>query len=283
MTSSNKKSHGQREKTFKSLIHANIPRIYANTIGDIRGKLAIISDTMGIRKHFEKKPDEDLKLQDLTLEQESAPELKFDPETEITEAAWQGMKDKLESHRNNSWWSFAYQAMRLKILFPSRTAELDLNDSAWQGMKGQLESDRQDNNWWDFADQAMLLKVLFPERVSELDLNGSTWQGIKDQLEYYHQSNDWRDFIAQAKNLKILFPDRVSELNLNDSAWQGMKDALESCSQNTNWWDFTGQAMNLKILAADKVETTDQGLKITMLPPESFKSEKKPRPERKQF
>ncbi len=48
---------------------------------------------MGIRKHFERKPsDEDLKLQDLSLEQEkTTPELKFDPETEITELAWQGM------------------------------------------------------------------------------------------------------------------------------------------------------------------------------------------------
>ncbi len=84
-------------------------------------------------------------------------------------------------------------------------------------------------------------------------------------------------------NLKILFPDKIAELGLNDSTWQGMKDKLDSFRQDNNWWGFVNQAIRLKILAADKVEVADQGLEITMLPPESFKSEKKPRPERKNF
>ncbi len=195
---------------------------------------------MGIRKHFEKKGEGDLKLQDLSLEQEEAkPELKFDPETEISETDWQEMKNSLESDRqNNSWWGFAEQAMRLKILFPDRTAELNL-DSAWQGMK--------------------------------------------NRLEVFRRSYNWRNFAEQARSFKILFPNRKAELDLNDSAWQGMKDDLESDRRNNNWGTFTEQAMRLKILAADKVETTDQGLEITMRPPESFKSPKKPRPERKAF
>ncbi len=150
---------------------------------------------MGIRKHFEKKPESDLKLQDLSLEQEETKELKFDPETEISK-------------------------------------------TDWQAMKNELESDRQDNDWWAFAHQAMRLKILFPDKASELDL---------------------------------------------DSAWQGMKDKLKSDRQNNRWRDFATQAMFLKILAADEVKVTNQGLEITMLPPESFKSEKKPRPERKNF
>ncbi len=58
---------------------------------------------MGIRKHFEKKGEGDLKLQDLSLEQEEAtPELKFDPEIEITESDWQRKKQELERYRNNN-------------------------------------------------------------------------------------------------------------------------------------------------------------------------------------
>ncbi len=140
---------------------------------------------MGIRKHFEKKPSgEDLKLQDFSLEQEENSELKFNPETEISETDWQGMKDKLERNRqNNNWWAFANQATYLKILFPDKTVELDLNDLVWQGMKDKLESDRQNNNWWAFAAHAMRLKILFPDKTAGLDLNDSAWQGMKDVLE----------------------------------------------------------------------------------------------------
>ncbi len=128
----------------------------------------------------------------------------------------------------------------------------------------------------------MSLKILFPDKASELNLD-SAWQGMKDQLESSRQDNDWGAFAYQAIHLKILFPNRKAELDLNDSAWQGMKQNLESNRRFNNWWHFANQAMRLKILAADKVEITDQGLEITMLPPESFKSEKKPRPERKNF
>ncbi len=239
---------------------------------------------MGIRKHFEKKPpDEDLKLQDLALEQgESRPELKFDPGTAISETDWQNTKNELESFRHeNRWWVFATRAMCLKILFPDKTAELDL-DPAWQGMKDALESYRQADNWWNFANQAMQLKILFPDKTAELDLNDLAWQGMKNKLEYYRQGS-WHAFADQAMNLKILFPDRTAELDLNDSAWQGMKEELESDRRNNNWGDFTSQATELKILAANEVKVTDQGLEITMRPLESFKSEKKPRPERKNF
>ncbi len=150
---------------------------------------------MGIRKHFENKPsDEDLKLQDLSLEQEETkPELQFDPETEITESDWQAMKDELESYRQyNRWWNFANQAMCLNILFPDRTAELNL-DSAWQGMKQKLESFRQNNSWLAFANQAKSFKILFPNRTAELNLD-SAWQGMKNALESDRQSNRWRYF-----------------------------------------------------------------------------------------
>ncbi len=194
---------------------------------------------MGIRKHFEKKPpDENLKLQDLSLKQEETPELKFDPETEITESAWQGMKQKLENYRNSDWWDFAALAMSMKILSPDKSSELNIDDQAWQGMKQKLENYRN-SNWRLFADQAM--------------------------------------------SMKILSPDKSSDLKIDNKAWQKMKQELEA-NRNSNWWeDFAIQARRMKIMAADKIKVTDQGLEITMRPPESFKSEKKPRPERRQF
>ncbi len=185
------------------------------------------------------------------------------------------MKDELESYRqNDNWWSFAYQAMSLKILFPNKASELNLNDSAWQGMTNKLESYR-DNDWWNFTNQAMRLKILFTDRVPELDLNDQAWKGMKGRLEEMMTSS------YQARSLKIIFPEKMSGLNLNP-VWQKTENALEKCRQNNDWQLFANLATNLKILAADKVEVTDQGLKITMPIPD-FKSEKKPRPERRQF
>lgn len=100
---------------------------------------------MGIRKHFERKPpDEDLKLQDLSLKKEQEkPELPFDPETEITDTDWQGMLDQLEEYRKkNEWWKFANQAMCMKILAAEKVEITD------QGLKltmpGEQESFKQE-------------------------------------------------------------------------------------------------------------------------------------------
>ena len=278
---------------------------------------------MGIRKHFEKKPNEDLKLQDLTLEQEKTPELKFDPETEITEADWQGMKQVLEvKRRNRKIWSFTFLTMVMKILRPVKFDELNIDDQAWRGMKENLETNRN-YDWRTFNSQAANMKILQPERFSELGINDQSWQNMKEalealqdynyfavqavdmkilqpnkfselsiddkvwqkmkaQLEIDRNEGNWGRFTELAKSMKILQPKRFSELRISNQSWREMRKELELERKN-NWWNFAHQAMDMKILAADKVKVTDQGLEITMPPPESFKSEKKPRPERKNF
>ncbi len=240
---------------------------------------------MGIRKHFEKKPsDEDLKLQDLSLEQEEVgPELKFDPETEITESDWQGMMKQLrEDRENNHWQNFVRQAMYMRILAPYKASELNIDDVAWREIKQQLEEDRK-SIWRGFAHQAMSMKILQHDKFIELKIDDQAWQGMIRTLERYRNNGNWWAFADQANDMKILQPSKAVELNIDDQAWQGMKQQLEMLRRGESWLRFAHQAMYMKILAADKVEVTDQGLEITMLPPESFKSEKKPRPERKQF
>ena len=145
-------------------------------------------------------------------------------------------------------------------------------------MKDQLEFKRR--NWDSFAMRAMSMKILKPDKAAELNIDDLAWQGMKQRLEVFREK-DWRqDFIRQAMYMRIICPDKFAELNIDDADWQGMKKVLEKSYRGRNWPFY---AMCLKILAADKVGVTDQGLEITMRPPESFKSEKKPRPERKNF
>ena len=235
---------------------------------------------MGIRKHFEKKPNEDLKLQDLTLErEETKPELQFDPETEITASDWQALED----YRNSYEPGLLALAEDMKILKPDKAAQLNIDGLAWQRMKQKLEKDRKNGLWSFFAEHATSMKILQPDKVAELKIDDPAWQGMKRELENERGRGIWRDFAFQATSMKILQPDKAAELNIDDQAWQGMKQQLERYRNEEEWPNFAYQAMCMKILAADKVEVTDQGLEITMHPPESFKSEKKPRPERKQF
>ncbi len=292
---------------------------------------------MGIRKHFEKKPpDENLKLQDLTLEQgETKPELKFDPETEVTESDWQALEHQLEKYRaRGSFWGFVEQAMLLKIIRPDKTVRLNIDDRLWQeerrNLKLQLEALQRDGNYallWTFVERAMHMKILQPDKAADLSINDhvwrqiegalkfeqeasnslafnkyatdikilqsdkftkskiiddQVWQRMRKELEEQRKNNNWWRFALDAMRMKILQPDKFAEVDIDDVAWQGMRRIFEAEWKNDRW-GFLQQAMCMKILAADKVEVTDQGLEITMLPPESFKSEKKPRPERKNF
>ncbi len=127
------------------------------------------------------------------------------------------------------------------------------------------------------------MKILTPDKTTELSISNQDWQGMKQTLEANRNNNNWWAFAAQAMPMKILAPDKFAELNIDNQAWQGMRQRLEETQRNKKWLAFSGLARRMKILAADKVEITDQGLEITMLPPGSFKSPKKPRPERKNF
>ena len=295
---------------------------------------------MGIRKHFEKKGEGDLKLSDLSLEQEETEKLKFDSETEITESDWQKMKQELEEYReNNGWHGFLNIGSCLKILCPDKLDELNINDQERQKIKQLLEKFRKvgledkprgpfyrKDDWRNFAFFASCAKIIQPDKFDKLDIDDQDWQKMKHALEDYKKSA-WSDFIHLATSMKILQPDKFDELNINDQDWQKMKQELEECRENNrwggfawlamhlrilqpnkfadvriskqawwemrqelekywkvnNWSSFSQQAKYMKIMTADEVKVTDQGLKITMLPPGSFKTPKKPRPERKNF
>ncbi|MFH1426061.1 MAG: hypothetical protein ABIG66_01370 [Candidatus Kerfeldbacteria bacterium] len=137
-------------------------------------------------------------------------DVRFNPETDITEEDWEGMKQELDSHRQGSrWWSFAPHAMEMSILFPDRKKELGLDEEAWEGIKQQLDSSRQRKLWGHFASRAMEMSTLFPDRKQELGLDEEAWNGMKKTLDSYHQDNEWWGFASLAMNMSILSADRV--------------------------------------------------------------------------
>ena len=123
---------------------------------------------MGIIDYFEGKipGEEQMRLYDFQIKEERRHELPFDPETEISDSDWQGMKEQLDRFRQDKDWGyFSSQAMAMKILFPEKANDLNLNAEAWQGMKEGLEELRQEKDWWNFHSQAMNMKILSAYKV----------------------------------------------------------------------------------------------------------------------
>ena len=74
---------------------------------------------MGIREHFEKHPEE-LKLQDLSVEQEQTDSLVFDPERDLTEDDWKAMLKELSGWKENTLASeYLTHAFYIKIIKPN--------------------------------------------------------------------------------------------------------------------------------------------------------------------
>ncbi len=274
---------------------------------------------MGIRKHFESKPDE-LKLQDLSLdvldikEKHLSTSADFEFGKLLTEN-WPNLKEKLEKYKTeNKIIDFAELAYYLKIIYPEKTASLNLNKSKnkievaismvvdnislnlimyyetlfpGQEIPGKKYYDdmtddikRQMSTFCDIETlkKARALKSLFPEDFESLELDQEVRNAVEKDLKYWQKEKNWEKLAEHAALLKFLFPKLDFNIKLDTTGRY-----LEELASNNYWNDFIYYAFNLVILAADKVEVTDQGLEITMLPPESFKSEKKPRPERRNF
>ncbi len=130
--------------------------------------------------------------------------IEFDPQKDISEKSWDGMKEKYEGYRGGRWNDFGTMAMRLLLIFPDRKAELKLNDEAFDGMKGQLEKCRDNKNRWDFSYMAMNLSLLFPDRKADLNLDDAAFEGMKGELEEYRGNKQWWNFSRMARHLSIL-------------------------------------------------------------------------------
>ncbi len=247
-----------------------------------------------------------INIHELTIEEpEKQTELLFDVERDISKEDWEGINMKIEGCiLNNSWSDYASQAMKVKILDPSKNIGRD--DNARQGMERKLDayksSNKIDNEWGSFLSQAMAMKILDPETdvglnndieqrlggfldtlrnrprsfcfhamemkiISPnmvLNIGETIWKEMEKDLESQRVSNNWIAFARDAVAMKILNP--AVDLKLDNRAWEGMRAKLEyyRVEPNEHWPNFFEQAMNMKILAAEEVKITDKGLEINM-------------------
>ncbi len=251
---------------------------------------------MGIRKHFEKKPDE-LKLQDLSLEHVSDKKPEFGVE-EITEQSWdiirqeltkENVKRYLENyeqmvaaadHMDYEAPSEEYVAQEyLSLLSLLRIASVD----RFEDFELSDEENRRIN------DPDLILKA---HRIEQMRSMSPQERGeLRDKTIKMFQANPKMYILKDLYYLKIvdsnLFKDQEMPDSIKQFITEEIKTILERMRQPewshiSNIDDLFKAILTLKILTADEVKVTNQGLKITMKK-EDFKQTKKPRPERKNF
>ncbi len=265
---------------------------------------------MGIRKHFEKKPDE-LKLQDLSLETEEPEVLVFDPEEEVTKRDWEiicqdltlnsvegcldeyALSDSVVDHRPYS--PPSERTVRKKYL------ELLGLLKIWSDRF--LDFELTDEEIHEAENSDLIFRQDITERLKSMSKEEK--QELRENIEKLSDNpRDWGIPIGEHKiityynlhYLKIYAPEVIkdTEIPIRASNFfiQEFKEALKDIRQEKrkhisryalgNIERLFKAGFVLKILAAKKAEMTDHGLKLTMPTPD-FKQQKKPRPERKQF
>lgn len=211
---------------------------------------------MGVRESVGQSGSDETRLHDLVIREKKREELPFDPEKDITDEQWQKAKRRLERAKELEMWDhFARDAMRMKILFPERVAELNLDNEVWQKMKKRRESFflGRIKEWGLFFEEAAEAKILFPERVSELELDEGIYEEGKKGIEALSKKGELAYLLNLVTNIKILFPEKSSELSLNEEIWKKIEEQAQKWYEENNWGMFSGWAASIKICCPTKM------------------------------
>ncbi len=206
---------------------------------------------MGIRKHFEKSGDGDLKLQDMTIEAEEREEV-FDWEKlegEITERDKARLVDYLTRYMLWDASKSLVDLSNFKILFPDQMDQFKIDGWARSEIARDIKkgSDRIFSFQLDRG-----FKILFPEDSGDLDLNNEVFEDLRSNLEGNLADGRMELIYQAAFDLRILFPERFLEIDLEqDRHWwyhEVVRDGLDESRQNGKWKRFVNDASRYRIV-----------------------------------
>lgn len=204
--------------------------------------------------------------------------VEFNPEKEITEKDWEGIKARAEEYRRKAeerdmeydWWAYLQQVREAITVFPRRAIELNVPEIARRITKRILDRAYRMKNWRVYSAIALDAKIIFPQTI-DVKLDETVWKGIKSLLEEYRQTDRWEDFWWLAVEQRFHFPEKISEL-LDESIWQKLKNKKEEARKKGEWELFLARAMEERILfpekfresKVDKNELVKQGIKSVL-------------------
>lgn len=174
---------------------------------------------------------------------------RFDPERDLTEEDFAGMKELLDSLRQlSNLRAYINLAMKLAILYPERRMDLGLDDDGWKAMKEYFDSERKvQRRGGHFIYLTMKLAILYPKHRADLGLEDDAWEGMKEQVYWEYKESSPVRFLDLAMYLAILYPERRTELAL-DGALTMLREWLDSSRQKSNWSRYSYTAIRLAIV-----------------------------------
>ncbi len=214
---------------------------------------------MGIREHFEKKGEGDLKLQDLGLDIEESEELFFDVDREVTEDDKKRMVEQLTKMVDGVYWGehkdsggiFEINlraAVHLAIVSSDALKDFKERDYFWSNGRIFMENSLEREDVSGFLEVASCLRILFPKGFSKLDLHG------RDVMEMH---GDWS--IKAIYDFLIAFPDDrdyfLESLNQDYVFDNGMKEIKKL--RDKNWRDFAVSLSRLRIIFPERFDEID--------------------------
>ena len=210
---------------------------------------------MGIREHLSKElSKKDLKMSDLSLdEQEKTPELKFDPEQEITEQDWAHILASLEYMRENSDQRLRHSLTQAKILFPDRTEQLNLDQEIQKQFVSSIAASYKVNNVYGYTNASANYKTLYPNSFQEI--SEKDWTKMIDILELSSPKTGYLGLSYELASMKRLSPERFSQLDINEY-WDKMRGSLEELKK-ASITQFAQMAANMKIIAPERFHESD--------------------------
>lgn len=195
------------------------------------------------------------------------------------------------------------QYATLKMLDPSRFADLGLEARVWSGLKaafeGQIDmlnsyqpgisSPLNEDTVWNLTGDLANLKIIFPQYQDDMGLTGRAWGALEEvyDISRQHQESGLiaADLFTHASNLRLLFPDKFKNLKFGPTQWDRAKKYLDTQRNNEDgdYYLFTDIAFELLIVHAKDVIITPEKVDI-ILPDQGVLVEaKQPMPEQRRF
>ncbi|NQV12909.1 MAG: hypothetical protein HQ530_01255 [Parcubacteria group bacterium] len=200
---------------------------------------------MGVREQLGQQPDDEMRLQDLVIENSGEKEMfDFDVESEVTESDWQAMREKLNEYRESENWEYYFRlASSMKILRPEEVKESELE---WMSGKVEEMLDtfykeryRSDANVQtpEIFQALKAINAICPDKLDNININ-DRYDKVVDEL------NNMKSRFDNFMDIEFIAPELIDTPDIEDEALvEAVNEQLGNWRSDVNWrWHWSSFA-----------------------------------------
>lgn len=198
--------------------------------------------------------NDQVNIKGITIEEPEKRSVPFDPEKDITETDWQGMKDYARRMDKEPLENFTGYLENLKLLFPDRDLDIPVSGDMVQKRKEELSHTATSGVFHRLITLAESLKVISPDLFPLLDL----YNDYNEQRRYIfstrldplkQESATWSDFLFYYKAQKIAYNGYLDKSFLQESGDKKVKEWLTGMvTDEKSWFALIAGLADYKVL-----------------------------------